>query len=156
MRIVGIDPGFQGAIAVLEYTPSQHPDVIKTFDMPIIQAGKRKEVDLKEIVSICSPHEVHCVFLEKAQVMPQQGIVSSGNYMKNYGMILGCLLTIGCSVIEVSPQKWKKGLGLSHDKEASVLMVRHLFPAIQITRKKDHNKCEAILVAYWGIKYNLK
>ncbi len=156
MRVAGIDPGFQGALAVLEVTTKSHPQILFTCDMPVIEASKATEIDIKELSSLLFAYDVECVIIEKAQVMPKQGVVSSGNYMKNYGMILATLILTHKPFIEVSPNKWKRDLKLGAGKEASILLTRHLFPSLEIKRKKDHNICEAILVAYWGVKHYLK
>ena len=38
MKIIGIDPGLSGAIAILE-----NKNVLKLFDMPVMAEGKKKQ-----------------------------------------------------------------------------------------------------------------
>ncbi len=45
--------------------------------------------------------------------------------------------------------KWKRLQGLvKKDKEAARLKAQRLFPWASLKRKKDHNRAEALLIAY--------
>ena len=87
MYIMGIDPGFSGAIAVLD------PDlkVDSVMDMPIIKVGKKRELDEARLADLFKMWQGKSITvgLEKSQTMPNQGIVSSGRYMASYGFLRG-------------------------------------------------------------------
>lgn len=50
----------------------------------------------------------------------------------------------------VAPGTWKKALGLSSDKAASLHKARLLYPDAPLGFKKDHNRGEAILLATYA------
>ena len=51
----------------------------------------------------------------------------------------------------VPPATWKKHFGLlKQDKGASLELARKLFPEAPLSRKKDHNRAEALLIARYG------
>ena len=87
MYIMGIDPGFSGALAVLD----SELKIEFTMDMPILKVGKKRELDearLSVIFKMWRSRSIN-VALEKSQTMPNQGIVSSGRYMASYGFLRG-------------------------------------------------------------------
>jgi hypothetical protein len=141
----GIDPGFAGAIAILDGDNT----LVNVYDMPVIDIGKKKELDGQEIISILKENEVKYVNIEKAQTMPGQGIVSAGNYLKNYGYILGILCALKIPYQEIHPATWKKKMlsDMPKEKEASILKCKQLYPEWRFERKKDHGICDAILIA---------
>lgn len=165
MIIIGIDPGFSGAIAVI---PDNAPAQI--YSMPIITETKRRtrkpkkplkrrrrltkrRLDLDFLITRLSLYlnrDVR-VFIEKSQPMPSQGTAGIGNYMKSYGQIIGILHTLGLPYNEVSPVVWKKSLGIpkGSDKSASIAMANQLFPYIDIPSSKD-GYADAILIAQYG------
>jgi crossover junction endodeoxyribonuclease RuvC len=53
----------------------------------------------------------------------------------------------------VAPREWQKPYGLGKgDKGASRATVLRLYPAAPVTRVKDHNRAEAILIAHYGME----
>ena len=56
----------------------------------------------------------------------------------------------------VTPTKWKPAVGIhtGADKEASRQRALQLFPdqAVNLARKKDHARADAMLLAYFGLK----
>ena len=88
MKIIGIDPGLSGAIAILE-----NKKVLNIFDMPVMAEGKKNKrqlnsaqlVDLlKKIVT--EKDEIYVV-VEQVNAMPGQGVTS----MFNFGQTLELL-----------------------------------------------------------------
>jgi hypothetical protein len=49
----------------------------------------------------------------------------------------------------VTPQKWKKDMGLTSDKDLSLAMARELWPTAPLSRKMDNGRAEALLMAEW-------
>ena len=64
----GIDPGFSGALAII-YRGTKLT-VTNSFDMPVIQVGKKREIDGIAIKNIFLENKIVHVFIEKAQTMP--------------------------------------------------------------------------------------
>ena len=147
MYILGIDPGFSGAIAVLD------PDLKIDFvmDMPIIKVGKKRELDEAKLGSIFKMWHGKdiTVGLEKSQTMPNQGVVSSGRYMASYGFLRGLCVGNGIPYHLIQPQSWKKAMmpDMGREKGASIQKVTQLYPDLSLTRVKDHGIADAVLIA---------
>lgn len=145
---VGIDPGRDGALAILGYR-----------DEPIVIPFDEKEYDrqLRRLTLIPRNDiggRVFCV-VEHVGAMPGQGVTSCFSFGQNFGFILG-LLTAHCHPYElVRPQKWKKEFGCTSDKNTSIEVAQRLFPGVDLRRtpkcKKPHDGiCEALLMAEYA------
>jgi len=144
MIYIGIDPGQTGAMATITDNGGvavydfQDGDTIIWFQAHIFNAYERG----------------NCVaVVEKAMVMPKQGIVSGFKFGVNFGTWVGRLETVGIPFDYVTPAKWKKAMFDSmpkgDQKSMSLDRARRLFPnmAEYLKRKKDHNRAEALLLA---------
>jgi hypothetical protein len=148
MIIAGVDNGFTGAITLMDVDRRR---IIESLEMPIVK-NLKNEINEKEVREILfqSAH----VFVEKAQVMPKQGISSSGRYMMSYGIIRGICVGLGTPYTLVTPQRWKNVMmaDMPKEKGASILAALRLFPDLSLPRKKDHNRADSILIAAYGAK----
>ena len=147
MYIMGIDPGFSGALAVLD----SDLKIEFVMDMPIIKVGKKRELDearLSVIFKMWRSKSINGA-LEKSQTMPNQGIVSSGRYMASYGFLRGLCVGNGIPYHLIQPQTWKKAMmpDMGKEKGASIQKVSQLYPELSLTRVKDHGIADAILIA---------
>ena len=147
MYIMGIDPGFSGALAVLD----SDLKIEFVMDMPIIKVGKKRELDearLSVIFKMWRSKSIN-VALEKSQTMPNQGIVSSGRYMASYGFLRGLCVGNGIPYHLIQPQTWKKAMmpDMGKEKGASIQKGAQLYPELSLTRVKDHGIADAILIA---------
>lgn len=156
MNYCGIDVGFSGAIAVLD----KDGKIVIDIDMPIIQVGKKRELNEPNIKFILEGFKPLVVGIEKAQVMPGQGISSSGRYMASYGFLRGVCVGLGLEYHLIHPRTWKKAMmpDMPKEKEASIMRVGQLYPDVVLERKKDHGIADAILIAKYlkEIKCNEK
>tara|TARA_R100001530_G_scaffold132593_1_gene105163 strand:- start:13 stop:507 length:495 start_codon:yes stop_codon:yes gene_type:complete len=147
MQIMGIDPGFSGALAVLD----DELNLEFVMDMPIIMVGKKRELDESKLSTIFSRWRLRpmTIGIEKSQTMPNQGIVSSGRYMASYGFLRGLCVGNGLPYHLIRPQSWKKAMmpDMGKDKGASIQKVTQLYPELRLTRVKDHGIADAILIA---------
>ena len=149
MYIMGIDPGFSGAIAVLD------PDlkVDSVMDMPIIKVGKKRELDEARLADLFKMWQGKSITvgLEKSQTMPNQGIVSSGRYMASYGFLRGLCVGNGIPYHLIQPQSWKKAMmpDMGKEKGASIQKVSQLHPELTLTRVKDHGIADAVIIAIY-------
>jgi len=146
---IGIDPGFSGAITVID----EDKRIIYCVDMPILKVGKRNELDEIMIYQILKSYEPDHVYIEKAQSMPGQGISSTGRYMASYGILRGICVGLGIPYTLVHPRTWKKEMmkDMPKEKEASIMRVNQLYPYFALPRKKDHGKSDSILLALHGL-----
>ncbi len=90
------------------------------------------------------------VVIEQVSAMPGQGVTSMFNFGQSFGVLKGICSAMQLSMQFVRPAKWKKYFGLiKAEKDASRTKVIEIFPYIssQLSRKKDSNKADAILIA---------
>lgn len=152
MITIGIDPGMTGAISFLGQGQNAEPPVCKVFDLPVIRDGALSWIDGARLRSrILSERDGPCfAVIERVSAMPKQGVASSFNFGVGFGSVLGVLGAIGIPVEFVTPSKWKRELGLSRDKHASLHKARLLFPDCELSLCKHEGRAEALLIAYWS------
>lgn len=154
MKIIGIDPGLDGAIAVISTNSCE------IFDMPTVTVernGKSKrQVSATELAQILASHNSNnChVFVEKVSAMAGQGVTSVFSFGRSFGMIEGILAAFRLPVTFVPPATWVKAVGRGQGKDASRARAMELFPENQadFKRVKDDGRADAALIAYWGTK----
>ena len=150
MRIIGIDPGLSGGIAVLDDLK-----IFEIFDMPIMSEGKKNKNQLNsaQLVNIIKKHIIlgkTFVIVEQVSAMPGKGVTSMFNFGQTFGSIKGICAALGLPIFYVRPAKWKKHFELiNSSKDASRTKVIEMYPSIssRLTKKKDVNKADAILIA---------
>ncbi|MDC3145888.1 hypothetical protein OA504_03080 [Candidatus Pelagibacter sp.] len=82
--------------------------------------------------------------------MPGQGVTGMFNFGQSFGVIKGVCAALKLPVILVRPVKWKKHFNLLNcEKDASRTKVIETYPYIssELSKKKDVNKADAILIA---------
>ena len=153
MLIIGIDPGIAGAICFF-----QNGEVLDVIDMPTMADGKKNKKQINgpqfynEIYSRLKNYSKKdvIVVIEQVSAMPGQGVTSMFNFGQSFGVVKGVCSAMQLSVHYVRPVKWKKYFNLlKTEKEASRSKAIEIFPYIssQLSRKKDSNKADAILLA---------
>ena len=150
MRIIGIDPGLSGGIAILD-----NLKIFDLFDMPIMSEGKKNKNQLNsaQLVNIIKKHIVlgkTFVIVEQVSAMPGQGVTSMFNFGQTFGSIKGICAALNLPIFYVRPAKWKKHFELiNSSKDASRTKVIEMYPSIsdRLSKKKDVNKADAILIA---------
>ena len=151
MRIIGIDPGLSGGIAILDDSK-----IFDIFDMPIMSEGKKNknQINSAQLVNIIKrhilPNKETFVIVEQVSAMPGQGVTSMFNFGQTFGSIKGICAALGLPIFYVRPAKWKKHFELiNSSKDASRTKVIEMYPSIssRLTKKKDVNKADAILIA---------
>ena len=151
MRVIGIDPGLSGGIAILD-----DKKIFDIFDMPIMSEGKKNKNQLNSalLVSIIKKHinsiQDTSVIVEQVSAMPGQGVTSMFNFGQTFGSIKGICAALNLPIFYVRPAKWKKHFELiNSSKDASRTKVIEMYPSIssRLSKKKDVNKADAILIA---------
>ena len=151
MRIIGIDPGLSGAIAVLD-----NNKVLKIYDMPVMAEGKKnkRQLNSAQLVNIIKENienrEETNVVVEQVNAMPGQGVTSMFNFGQTFGAIKGVCAALNLPIFFIRPSKWKKYFELINtQKDASRTKAIEMFPKISsiLAKKKDSNKADAILIA---------
>ena len=151
MRIIGIDPGLSGGIAILEDNK-----VEKIFDMPVMSDGKKNKRQLNSallaqlIKDNIKNIEDTVMVVEQVNAMPGQGVTSMFNFGQTFGAIKGICAALSLPIFFVRPAKWKKHFELiNSSKDASRTKAIEMYPLIaeKLSKKKDVNKSDAILIA---------
>lgn len=140
---VGIDPGQSGAVAVI-FRAGQIVE-----DWPGCPA-RAAELLLNWRIEF----NVELAALESVHAMPGQGVKSMFAFGRNLGAWEGLLAALHVGYVMPTPQQWQKGLVMPSDgadpKARSLTVARRLFPDADLSRKKDHGRADALLLAWWA------
>jgi crossover junction endodeoxyribonuclease RuvC len=160
---IGIDPGLNGAVAVLRPEIKDGgfvvPQGIAIYDTPtmLIEGEKTKhKYNTRGMANILRGYvglDV-LVILEQVHSMPKQGVASSFSFGEGLGMWEGIVAALGLPLEMVSPQRWKKAVlsDQGKDKDASRFRMMQMFPSVadQLSRKKDDGRADALCMAEYG------
>ena len=153
MLIIGIDPGISGSICFF-----QDGKIVDVVEMPTMTEGKKnkKQVngsqifnEITEKIKKLDKKEIKVV-IEQVSAMPGQGVTSMFNFGQSFGILKGICSAMQLPMYFVRPAKWKKYFNLiNSEKDASRTRAIEIFPYFsgQLSRKKDSNKADAILIA---------
>ena len=153
MLIIGIDPGISGSICFFE-----DGKILDVLEMPTMTEGKKnkKQVNGSQIYNEISKRinkieiENIRVVIEQVSAMPGQGVTSMFNFGQSFGILKGICSAMQLPMFFVRPAKWKKYFNLiNSEKDASRTRAIEIFPYFSghLSRKKDSNKADAILIA---------
>ena len=153
MLIIGIDPGISGSICFLE-----EGKILDVVEMPTMAEGKKnkRQVNGSQIYNeiLKRIHKIEKqdirVVIEQVSAMPGQGVTSMFNFGQSFGILKGICSAMQLPMYFVRPAKWKKYFGLiNSEKDASRTRAIEMFPyfSSQLSKKKDSNKADAILIA---------
>ena len=153
MLIIGIDPGISGSICFLD-----NGKILDVVEMPIMTDGKKnkKQVNGSQVynevtkrIKQFEKNQIRVV-IEHVSAMPGQGVTSMFNFGQSFGILKGICTAMQLPMYFVRPTKWKKYFNLlNSEKDASRTRAIEIFPyfSSQLSRKKDSNKADAILIA---------
>lgn len=148
MRVIGIDPGKSGGLAVID------PTYCSIFAM------KKTEREVADWLREAGRHPHRFAYIEKVGAMPGQGVTSMFSFGQSYGFLRGCLISLGIPFEEVTPAKWqrefsllkKKGETNTQKKNRHKAKAQQLFPGLKIT----HATADALLIMEWGRRQRCK
>lgn len=162
---IGIDPGMYGAVAFMD-----GPERLDVIDMPLFsiematkskggKPRKRNEIDLHALLGHIRRRTLFAdatpaALIEKVGAMPREGAVGAFTFGFSTGALHGLLVAMGIPYDTVTPQKWKKALGLTGDKDASRRLASRLMPqhAHLWPLKKHDGRAEAALIAWYAAR----
>ena len=151
---IGIDPGLTGAIAKVQ------GGNIEVWDMPTLELRSKRFVNAPMLADLISsinwqanPQKCE-VILERVSARPGQGVTSMFSFGTSCGIIQGIIAALHLPLTLVSPQEWRKKMGVPKGKDGSRQRVLELRPdlASRFSRKKDHGRADAVLMALYGEK----
>ena len=167
--ICGIDPGVNGGIAFLNVDGNS----LWSDDLPVVQKipGGKKWLDGAALGAMMQNFNPDACVLEQVSSRPCQGLSSTFRFGMAYGICVGVVEALQIPIWLITPGKWKIEVGLSappgyltksqqasYRKSAAIDLAKELFPAAveDFARKRDHNRAEAALLAYWGMRNGIK
>jgi crossover junction endodeoxyribonuclease RuvC len=142
---IGIDCGYRtGGVALIG------DDWAEVHDLPVYDEGGVDVISLMDIIT--SVDDVDHIYIERQQAMPKQGVVSMFKLGLAYGQICATAYLSRTPFTTVTPVTWKRSMNLPKDKDAARRMAQQWFPdlALQLKRKKDEHRAEALLIALYG------
>ena len=153
MLIIGIDPGISGSLCFF-----QDGKIVDVIEMPNMPEGKKnkRQVNGAQIYNEISSRinnfkkEDVKIVIEQVSAMPGQGVTSMFNFGQSFGILKGICSAMQLPMYFVRPTKWKKYFNLiNSEKDASRTKAIEIFPyfSSELSRKKDSNKADAILIA---------
>jgi crossover junction endodeoxyribonuclease RuvC len=152
MLIIGIDPGISGSICFFK-----DGRILEVIEMPVMTEGKKnkKQVNGAQIYNeflkrVNKKEDEIRVVIEQVSAMPGQGVTSMFNFGQSFGILKGICSAMQLPMFFVRPAKWKKYFNLiNSQKDASRTRAIEIFPyfSTQLSKKKDSNKADAILIA---------
>ena len=135
MISVGIDPGYTGALAMIEERGGERLVTIYLSPDP---------TTCRNAVKALSPYRDQChAMIEKVQAMPKMGSVGAINYGINYGFWLGLLSAFNIEYLEIRPQEWQKTILPGKPHRAPV---QRGLPPKELARL--HNERRGVIKAY--------
>lgn len=142
-KVIGIDPGKGGGIAVVD---AESHSVVEVCPMPDT---------LYDISEFIERHRdcVSC-YIESVHSMPGQGVASTFTFGQYFGYVQMAVVCHKVRSVEVIPSKWQQLLGMKSKKgEAKVShknrlkgRAQQLFPHAKVTLKT----ADALLIAEYG------
>lgn len=143
MRIAGIDPGQRGGICIIENGQIIDKDLL----VNVVPDTWLKQRYIK------------LVYIEQAQTMPKQGIVSAFNYGRDFGYLLGTLS--GKFIVNlVNASTWTKKIHQQAprskcSKSKSLWIAKHVWPhenwlATERSKVPHDGLIDAALIALYG------
>lgn len=165
MKVIGIDPGLGGALALLD----GQGQLLGVADMPAadgrVMAGELADLlsdwrsngircGMPESEPLPPPPRVH-VRIELAQAMPanlrgrRQGNASAFKFGRAFGCVEGVVEALTLPSSTVTSGQWKRRMGVTSDKETSRALAQRLWPEHRdaFKRKMDADRAEAALIA---------
>tara|TARA_R110002020_G_scaffold73888_3_gene189499 strand:+ start:11648 stop:12145 length:498 start_codon:yes stop_codon:yes gene_type:complete len=155
MIVLGVDPGNTGALCFL----CSENGPLGVIDMPVVPVKVGRSVKNRLSPAMLSaliedfPFAPDCAFVEEVHAMPKQGVSSSFYFGASYGTILGILAARKTPTQTITPQKWRKLIGVRGGKGASRALAAQLQPKLagQFARAKDDGRAESCLIAMAGL-----
>lgn len=158
MKVLGIDPGLSGALALIERDPASGAlSLLWAADMPTItrKASARKtktELNLSLLADLIAPPGLEppdlCA-IEFVHAMPGQGVTSMFTFGYAAGAAAGVISALQIPLRFIKPLTWQRSVGVTKDQGAARLMASRLYPAQAhyFARVKDGGRADAALIA---------
>lgn len=157
MLVLGVDPGASGGLALVRDCGTEGYEIVAATKMPTTQV--RGKVSFDPVAADKWLGDLPAIglgIIEFVSAMPKQGVASSFQFGRMFGGA-EAWLSLTCNSIRYAPAgPWKRKLGLSSDKKASLALATRLFGSNEYwPRVSDEGVAEAALLAVCQLKHNI-
>lgn len=153
MIYIGVDPGLTGGVAVVG------AGVVRADDMPTFAysatGAVKRAVDvvaLSRSLQAVTTLDDCILTIERVNAFPGQGVSSVFSLGMSFWGVVGVAAGLGIPIVLVNPAAWKKHFGLGPDKDQARGLASRLYPSVDLSKKKDHGRAEALLIARYGME----
>lgn len=154
-RIVGIDVGLSGAIAILDADGA----LLGVEDMPVLRDGtnNRATISTPLLADILRRSGAQTAYVEFVGARPGEGAVGAFSFGRCRGAIEGVAGALGIPVTFITPPTWKRAVGIPPGKDGakdaarSKAIARWPAQAHLFARARDDGRAEAALIALAGL-----
>lgn len=153
-RIIGIDVGLSGAIAMM--TGETLTGIVDMPTVTLERNGKSKrQISIPELIQIIDTFKPEEAYIEKVFAMAGQGVTSVFSFGRSLGAIEGVIAARSIKATLITPQTWQKAMGVTGGKDGARARAMELFPwnVDYFKRKKDDGRADAALIAAWGLRH---
>jgi crossover junction endodeoxyribonuclease RuvC len=167
MRIIGIDPGITGAIAL--YDTERRSQVFDIPTSPHVVGNQTRQIAalqplIKRLQELKTDF-IDAVFLEQINSWGDDTPLTAWNMSDSYRCVKDALEIAELAVTYVAPLTWQSRINLKSvpkdlpkAKRYALRKERHreralqLFPelSLELQQKNAHNRADALLIAYYG------
>ena len=149
MRVCGIDPGTNGAIAVLD---SKNPDSVALLDL--------NKNSIYETTEWLHNEKVDTIWLENVHSLYGMSAKSNFGFGRNFGIAFAIakLAVSDGPVQQVTPKVWQKYIGVTAKGKAIKKQVAEianiLYPVANLYGKRGgllDGRADALMIAHYGL-----
>ena len=163
--VLGVDPGFSGAFAWLDYRAAGDYEITRIEDMPVVSKtvgrGQRARLDIEGVHSLLSQATVKgcaLVVIEDPGARPAQAGAMAFGF--GLGILHDAIWVQKLRLETIVPTKWKRELRVPKDKTEAVQRADELFPAHRALFRGPRGglldgRAEAAIIALYGAKFLL-
>ena len=154
VRIIGIDPGAHGAIAVLDETG----ELLEIHDMPAIEeSAGRPATNAPLLASLLARVHGQRIFCEFVGARPTDARASAFSFGRARGVIEGAAGALGLPIEFLTPPTWKRLANIpagveNKDQARARAIARWPTMSESFARKRDVDRAEAALIGWAGMQ----
>ena len=152
-RIMGVDPGVNGALAILDTTDF----TVAIIDMPL-EAGVRgkSKVSSRGLIEAIRAADPESVFVEDVTASPQMGVTSAFSFGDGFGCTRTAVQAHDIALWLVKPTVWKPAMKAPKDKKQGTTRAPQLFPSAHKMLFGPRGgamdgRAEALLIGLYGV-----
>jgi crossover junction endodeoxyribonuclease RuvC len=163
MRVMGIDPGLDGATAVVDDVGGLHVDCVPNRAVETEGRGRQQLLGplYNGVKSLGVAVEI--AFIERVNAMPKQGLSSAFKFGETLGAVKMACAAAGVAWETVEPRAWMREFGLKgKDNERALALALQHFPGDGVyfepargflTKAAAVGMADAALIALYGYRY---